>query len=70
MTNPLIIGVGHSIPSKRISNSDFVAMGIDTSNEWIVNRTGIENRYVIDGSESTVDLAFEASDLPHPSSPL
>lgn len=40
-----IIGVGSYKPSKVMSNSDLEKM-VDTSNEWIVSRTGIEERRI------------------------
>lgn len=55
-----IKGLGKGIPQKKITNNYFVEQGLDTSNEWITTRTGIETRYFAD-SESTIDLAYEAS---------
>jgi 3-oxoacyl-[acyl-carrier-protein] synthase-3 len=53
------IGVGSYLPSKSITNFDLEKM-MDTSNEWIVQRSGIEERRWVDG-ESCSDLALEAS---------
>jgi 3-oxoacyl-[acyl-carrier-protein] synthase-3 len=53
------IGVGSYLPSKSITNFDLEKM-MDTSNEWIVQRSGIEERRWVDG-ESCSDLALKAS---------
>lgn len=55
-----IIGVGSYKPSKVMSNSDLEKM-VDTSNEWIVSRTGIEERRIAEENESTSDLAYKAA---------
>ena len=52
-----IIGVGKELPEKAVSNQDIVDMGLDTSDEWISERTGIKNRYIADENTSSVDLA-------------
>jgi 3-oxoacyl-[acyl-carrier-protein] synthase-3 len=56
-----IAGTGHCLPSKSLSNADLEKL-MDTSDEWIVQRTGIRQRYVIDPAkgESTKTLASEA----------
>jgi 3-oxoacyl-[acyl-carrier-protein] synthase-3 len=43
MKNSIIAGVGHYVPEKVVKNSDLEKV-MDTSNEWIVERTGIEER--------------------------
>jgi 3-oxoacyl-[acyl-carrier-protein] synthase-3 len=43
-----------------MTNADFEKM-VDTSDEWIVQRTGIKKRYIADETQSTSDLAVEAS---------
>src|SRR5262245_51175849 len=56
-----IIGTGSYLPGAPVSNHDLVARGIETSDEWIVERTGISTRhYAADGVFSS-DLALEAS---------
>ena len=60
MKNVGIIGVGKYLPKKMVTNHDFVKMGLDTSDEWIIERTGIKQRYVAE-KESTSDLAYEAA---------
>ena len=54
-----IIGTGSYLPPKIITNSE-LEKTLDTSDEWITERTGIKERRVVDG-ESTCDLALEAS---------
>lgn len=47
------------IPPHCVSNTDFEKI-IDTSDEWITERTGIKTRYFADASQTTSDLAYEA----------
>ena len=54
-----IKGTGSCLPEKVITNFDLEKI-IETTNEWIVERTGIEQRHVSTG-ESAADLAFEAA---------
>jgi len=54
-----VIGTGQAIPKCVFKNDDFVGLGLDTSNDWIVERTGIEQRYIA-REESTSDLAIKA----------
>ncbi|OUR97064.1 3-oxoacyl-ACP synthase [Halobacteriovorax marinus] len=58
--NSRITGVGSFVPPKIYTNYDLEEM-LDTSNEWIVQRTGIEERHWVDDHTSTSDLALEAS---------
>ncbi len=52
--------IGAYIPSKEMSNSDFEKM-VDTSDEWIMQRTGIKTRYIAAKNEYTSDMAYEAA---------
>lgn len=56
-----ILGTGSYIPPKILSNFDLEKMDIDTSNEWIVQRTGISERRIADPEVNTSDLGYEAS---------
>ena len=56
-----IIGVGSALPDKIVTNKD-LAKTVDTSDEWIRTRTGIEERRVSDYDTSTSDLAFMAAE--------
>lgn len=58
--NSKIIGVGAFLPPNIIKNKDLEQL-LDTSNEWIVQRTGIEERRWADDDMATSDLAYEAS---------
>lgn len=60
MINSRIAGVGAYLPPKIIKNQDLEAL-MDTSDEWIRQRTGIEQRHWVDDKTSTSDLAVEAS---------
>jgi 3-oxoacyl-[acyl-carrier-protein] synthase-3 len=55
-----IAGTGRGIPATVVKNSEFAALGIDTTDEWIVERTGIRQRYIA-RTESGTDLAATAS---------
>ncbi|RPI79954.1 MAG: ketoacyl-ACP synthase III [Desulfobacteraceae bacterium] len=56
-----ILGTGSYLPPKRITNLDIQNMGLDTTDEWIVQRTGIRERRMADPDVATSDLALEAS---------
>jgi len=56
-----ITGTGSYLPPTALSNKDLVARGVDTSDEWIVERTGIRSRHIADDSQKASDLALEAS---------
>jgi 3-oxoacyl-[acyl-carrier-protein] synthase-3 len=58
--NAGIIGVGHYAPEKVLTNQDLEKM-VDTSDEWIRTRTGIEERRIASDDMDTSDLAFEAA---------
>ena len=55
-----IAGVGSFLPEKVLSNFDLEKM-IETSNEWIIQRTGIERRHVIADGEGTSDMIVRAA---------
>jgi 3-oxoacyl-[acyl-carrier-protein] synthase III len=56
-----ITGVGSYLPSRPVTNDDLVARGLDTSDEWIVERTGIRQRHLAEAGQTSSDLALEAS---------
>ncbi|MDB5814578.1 MAG: 3-oxoacyl-ACP synthase [Rhodocyclales bacterium] len=56
-----IAGTGGVLPGLPISNNDLVARGINTSDEWIAERTGIRARYLADAGVTTSQLASEAA---------
>lgn len=55
-----IIGTGIGLPSRIVTNQDF-AERLDTSDEWIVQRTGIRERRIAQPGEATVDFCLAAS---------
>ena len=55
-----IISTGSYLPQKILTNKDLEKM-VDTSHEWIVERTGIESRHIASEDESSVDMAYIAS---------
>lgn len=55
-----ILGVGSYLPSKILTNHDLEAI-VDTTDEWIVQRTGIRNRHIASAEEATSDLALTAA---------
>jgi 3-oxoacyl-[acyl-carrier-protein] synthase III len=56
-----IIGCGSYLPAARVTNHDLVARGVDTSDDWIVQRTGILSRHYAAEGELTSDLATAAA---------
>jgi 3-oxoacyl-[acyl-carrier-protein] synthase-3 len=60
-----ILGTGSYLPPKRLTNADLVAQlardGIETSDDWIVERTGIRARHFADDGVAASDLALPAA---------
>jgi len=56
----VVAGVGSALPRRRVTN-DELAQTVDTSDEWIVERTGIRTRYVAGEGETTATLARDAA---------
>lgn len=56
-----ILGLGHAVPDKILTNADLERM-VDTSDEWITTRTGIKERRIVE-NEKTSDLAVQASTI-------
>lgn len=57
----VLCGCGSFLPTIRLSNDDIVARGIDTSDTWIFQRTGIKARHFADDGQMTSDLAIAAA---------
>jgi 3-oxoacyl-[acyl-carrier-protein] synthase-3 len=55
-----VLGAGSALPRRAVSNQE-LASTVDTSDEWIVERTGIRNRYVAGEGETTASLATDAA---------
>ena len=60
MTYSRIIGTGSYLPKKVLSNDDLAQM-VDTSDQWIRERTGIHKRHIAAEGETTCDLAEHAA---------
>ena len=56
----VVLGVGSALPKRRVTNEE-LAERVDTSDQWIVERTGIRSRYVAEDGETTASLATEAA---------
>ena len=60
MLRSVLIGTGSALPKRAVSNAEMAQM-VDTSDEWIVERTGIKNRYFVGEDENTATLATAAA---------
>ena len=58
--NAGILGIGSALPEKILTNHDLEKI-VDTNDEWIRTRTGIEERRIADDDTNTSDLAYEAA---------
>jgi 3-oxoacyl-[acyl-carrier-protein] synthase-3 len=56
----IISGTGSALPARRVSNEE-LAKTVDTTHEWIVERTGIHARFIAGDGETTATLATEAA---------
>jgi 3-oxoacyl-[acyl-carrier-protein] synthase-3 len=56
----ILAGTGSALPKRRVPNAE-LAERVDTSDEWIIERTGIRNRYIADDGETTASLAADAA---------
>ncbi|MFP4016480.1 MAG: ketoacyl-ACP synthase III [Halanaerobiales bacterium] len=54
-----IVGIGSYVPERKLTNHDLEKM-VDTSDEWIVRRTGVRERHIATEEEYTSDLAVKA----------
>ncbi len=65
MTGSVITGTGSHLPERKVSNDELAAdlarQGIETSNEWIVARTGIRQRFLAEKGTTTSTLATAAA---------
>lgn len=55
-----ITGIGSYLPNKVLTNYDLEKM-VDTSNDWIIQRTGIKERRIVENGVTTSDIATQAS---------
>jgi 3-oxoacyl-[acyl-carrier-protein] synthase-3 len=56
----VVLGAGSALPKRQVTN-DELARTVDTSDQWIVERTGIRSRYVAGEGETTATLACDAA---------
>ncbi|HAD14510.1 MAG TPA: ketoacyl-ACP synthase III [Saprospirales bacterium] len=61
MANALLTAIGMAVPEKRVDNAYFESI-LDTTDEWIVSRTGIKTRYHTTKDEFTSDLCIKAAE--------
>lgn len=59
MSKAKITAIGTYAPSRRLTNADLEKI-VDTSDEWIVQRTGMRERRIADEQQFTSDLCIEA----------
>ncbi len=57
-----IIATGAYVPENVVTNQDLEKI-VETSDEWIIERTGIRERRIVDGHQATSDLAYEAASI-------
>ncbi len=60
MIRSVVTGTGSALPARRVSNAELAAQ-VDTSDEWIVERTGIRFRHIAGPDETTSTLATDAA---------
>ena len=56
-----IMATGRGIPERVMTNHDFASIGIETSHEWIVERSGIVERHLASETETTASMAAAAA---------
>jgi 3-oxoacyl-[acyl-carrier-protein] synthase-3 len=56
----VVSGTGSALPRRQVTNAE-LASTVDTTDEWIVERTGIRNRYIASDGETTGSLATDAA---------
>ena len=60
MLRSVVLGCGSYLPARVLTNAE-LAPAVDTSDEWIVQRTGIRERHIAADGELTSDLALQAA---------
>ncbi|MFA6280769.1 MAG: beta-ketoacyl-ACP synthase III [Bdellovibrionales bacterium] len=61
VTRSVLLGCGGALPRTVVTNHDLAARGVETSHDWIIQRTGIAQRYIAAEDEKTSDLATSAA---------
>lgn len=62
VTRAVLAGTGSYLPRTRVTNDDLVARGVDTSDDWIIQRTGIKARHIAADDEPTSFMAARAAE--------
>jgi len=57
----VVVGTGSALPQCRVTNADLASRGVETSDDWIVERTGITARHIAADGETTATLATAAA---------
>ena len=57
----MLAATGHAVPKRIFTNDDFASIGIETSDEWIRERTGIRQRHIAGEGETLTSLCTEAA---------
>ena len=57
----MLAATGHAVPKRAFTNHDFASIGVETSDEWIRERTGIGQRYVAGEGENLTSICTEAA---------
>jgi 3-oxoacyl-[acyl-carrier-protein] synthase-3 len=57
----MLAATGHAVPKRVFTNADFASIGVETSDEWIVERTGIRQRYIAGENETLTSICTEAA---------
>ena len=60
MTYSRIVGTGRYLPERVMTNADLEKI-VDTTDEWIRTRTGVERRHVVEPEQTTSDMCVEAA---------
>ena len=60
MTYSRIVGMGRYLPERVMTNFDLEKI-VDTSDEWIRTRTGVERRHVVEEDQTTSDMCVESA---------
>ncbi|HMA03004.1 MAG: beta-ketoacyl-ACP synthase III [Gemmatimonas sp.] len=56
-----ISAIGRSVPARVMTNYDFAAIGIETSHEWVMERTGISERHIAGPDDTTCSMGANAA---------
>ena len=61
MASISILGTGSYLPATILTNYDLEKSGLDTTHEWIIQRTGVSERRIAEDGETASDLGYQAS---------